>query len=179
MRACERKELFHPPGKEVTVTLLGVVCDHCGMESVLSSQMAENIARRQARKSEYGEYLLGEEIFAFRRKYGLSQPAASAIFGKGKIAFSRYENEKSFPEISTTKLLRMAMKYSHVLKDLADESNVEIPLWDARSADERVAKLSKFKRVETPTVLEDTFAFDAGFSADITSEIQVLEVSVG
>lgn len=148
MEPYEHVERFHPPGGEVEVRLLASRCTHCGRETVLASQLDENIERRRARRAAYGSYLLGEDIFAFRRKYGLTQQAASKIFGKGKIAFSRYETEASFPEESTTKLLKMAMRFPHVLKALADEAGVEIPLWQERCEDERAAKLFAIKPVE-------------------------------
>ena len=78
--------------------------------------MEENLRRRAARKEHYGLFLLGEDIFAFRRKYGLTQQAASRLFGKGIIAFSRYETEKSYPDESTTKLIRAAMRRPELLK---------------------------------------------------------------
>ena len=179
MHPIERQELFYPPGKEVVVTTLAARCDNCGIETVLSSQMNENITRRNARQAHYGEYLLGEDIFAFRRNYGLSQLAASKIFGKGKIAFSRYENEKSFPESSTTKLLRMAIRFPQMLKALADESQVEIPLWEARCAEDRVNKLRQFKTVENPVVIEEVLAFDLEYPENTVAEAPLLEVAFG
>lgn len=147
MEPYEHVEHFYPPGGDVEVRLLASRCTHCGRDTVLSSQLEQNIARREARRAAYGNYLLGEDIFAFRRKYGLTQQAASKIFGKGKIAFSRYETEASFPEDSTTKLLKMAMRFPHVLKALADDAGVEIPLWQERCEDERAAKLFAIKPV--------------------------------
>lgn len=141
MQPIERTETYTPPGTDfVEITQLAARCDHCGKETVLPSQMEENLRRRAARKAHYGLYLLGEDIFAFRRKYGLTQQAASRLFGKGIIAFSRYESEKSYPDESTTKLIRAAMRHPALLKELADESGVEIPLWEARCADERERK---------------------------------------
>lgn len=141
-----RMERFHPPGAEpVTVTLLGARCEHCGMDTVLPSQMEENLRRRAARKAHYGLWLMGEEISAFRRKYGLTQQAASRIFGKGIIAFSRYESEKSFPDESTTKLIRAAMRHPVLLKELADEAGIEIPLWHDRCRDERARKVAMLR----------------------------------
>lgn len=138
MQPIERMQTYAPPGTDgVVITQLAARCDQCGKETVLPSQMDENLRRRAARKAHYGLYLLGEEIFAFRRKYGLTQQAASRLFGKGIIAFSRYESEKSYPDESTTKLIRAAMRHPALLKELADESGVEIPLWEARCADER------------------------------------------
>jgi len=142
LQSFEKVELFHPPKlPAVEVHLLAARCDHCGAETVLPSQQAINIERRNARKQGYGEHLLGEEIFDFRRKYGLSQQDASKLFGLGKIAFSRYENEKTFPEDSTRKLIQVAMVFPDVLKRLADDAGVEIPLWGARLEQSRAQKL--------------------------------------
>jgi HTH-type transcriptional regulator/antitoxin MqsA len=128
----ERVETFRPPTGEVHVRLLAARCSSCSREAGLPSQLAENIKRREARRSAYGEHLLGEDIFALRRRYGLTQQSASKVFGKGKIAFSRYETESSFPDSSTTKLLKLAMRFPFVLKALADDAGVKVPLWDER-----------------------------------------------
>lgn len=142
----EKEEYFHPPKlPAVKVLLAAARCEHCGAESTLVSQQSENIERLRARKAGYGGHLLGEEIFEFRRKYGLSQQDASKLFGLGKIAFSRYENEKSFPEDSTRKLIQIAMQYPDVLKTLADHEGVEIPLWGARLAQSRAQKVRTFQ----------------------------------
>lgn len=141
--------MFHPPGKTVTVKTLATKCDQCGAETVLASQHEENLARLKAREAEYGLYLTGEAICAFRRKYGLTQQAVAKVFGKGLIAFSRYENEKSYPDESTTKLLRIAISRPDVLKQLADESGVEIPLWNERSLEVAAKKVSKLRPVES------------------------------
>jgi len=165
MRPIERPEIFHPPTGDLTVMTLAAKCDHCGSERVLGSQIEENIARLQARKAHYGGHLLGEEIFEFRRKYGLSQTAASKIFGKGKIAFSRYENEKSFPDESTTKLLEMAMQFPQVLKALADKEEVEIPLWDLRVEDEKAQKLRNFNAVPKHRHVPEQPVYSGEFTA--------------
>jgi HTH-type transcriptional regulator/antitoxin MqsA len=170
MEPYEHVEVFNPPSGPVEVPLLAAKCNHCGRDMVLASQMEENIKRRSARREFYGSHLLGEDIFAFRRKYGLTQQAASKVFGKGKIAFSRYETEASFPEDSTTKLLKMAMRFPHVLKALADEEGVEIPLWQERCEDERAAKVLSFKPVEVvaqPELVVNERAERGGWSLDI------------
>src|SRR3546814_13014865 len=84
---------FHPHGKTVAVKLLTSRCPSCDTEATSATQHAENLSRLKARKAEYDGLLLGEEILALRRRYGITQLAAAKIFGKGKIAFSRYENE--------------------------------------------------------------------------------------
>jgi HTH-type transcriptional regulator/antitoxin MqsA len=126
---------FHPRGKQVVVTLLISRCPACSAELTNHLQHRENLVRLKARKSEYGEVLLGEEIVGLRKRYGLTQDMAAKIFGKGKIAFSRYENEVSYPDASTTKLLALAIQSPEALKMLADAAGVAIPLWDVRQAE--------------------------------------------
>lgn len=128
MDAIERERLFHPPGKTVVVKTLAAACNVCPHEEVLSSQRAENLRRLAARASEYGSLLLGENIFSLRRRHALTQEAAGRLFGKSALAFSRYENERSFPDLSTTKLLRLAIANPDVVRWLAKDAGVELPL---------------------------------------------------
>lgn len=147
--ACRNAELapaeyvreFNPNKKSVAVTLLTSRCPLCGTVATSATQHAENLSRLKARKAEYNGLLLGEEILALRRRYGITQQAAAKIFGKGKIAFSRYENETSYPDLSTTSLLELAIQMPGVIRLLADKAGVELPLWAARCEDERGAKV--------------------------------------
>ena len=132
---------FRPLGKVVVVDLLTLRCASCGAESTRSAQHNENLVRLKARKAEYGGLLLGEEILALRRRYGITQQQAAKIFGKGKIAFSRYENEISYPDITTTNQLELAIQKPDVIKWLADKAGVDLPLWEARCQDERRDKV--------------------------------------
>ena len=132
-----RNEVFRPRGVEVVVELLSSKCDACGVQTARASQHEENLRRLAARKHHYGSVLMGEEIMALRKRYGLTQQAAAKIFGKGKIAFSRYENEVTYPDDSTMLLLRMALEKPDSLKWLADMAGVELPLWQERCKDGR------------------------------------------
>lgn len=139
---------FHPHGKLVEVTLLTSRCSSCDAEFTNAAQHAENLVRLKARKAEYDGLLLGEEIFALRRRYGITQQQAAKIFGRGKIAFSRYENEVSYPHESTTDLLELAIEQPAVIKRLADKKGVELPLWTARCEDERQVKLRRISGID-------------------------------
>lgn len=130
-----RQEVFHPRGARVSVALLASLCDSCGMQTTRASQHDENLRRLAARKQQYGKVLMGEEIVALRKRYGLTQQAAAKIFGKGKIAFSRYENEVTYPDDSTQLLLQMALEKPDCLKWLADKAGVDLPLWPERCED--------------------------------------------
>jgi len=146
-----RARSFQPHGKTVKVELLTSKCDHCGEETTRAAQHAQNLQRLAARKAHYGDLLLGEEILALRKRYGFKQQDASRIFGKGKIAFSRYENETSYPDLSTTLLLQLAIDKPSVLKLLADKAGVEVPLWAERCEDEQHVKLRKLTPVFADT----------------------------
>ncbi len=143
----EVAEVFHPPGvPPVVVTLLTSRCDHCGKETVRASQVEENLRRRAARADHYGPHLLGEDIFAFRRAYGLTCRAAAKVFGKSTVALSRFESETAYPDASTAKLIRTAMRHPAVLKELADEAGVDVPLWETRCADGLAPRLPRVPR---------------------------------
>ncbi|WP_082938605.1 type II TA system antitoxin MqsA family protein [Mitsuaria sp. 7] len=134
------EETYRPRGAEVVVKLLGTKCAACGHEAGTWSQHDENMRRLAARKSFYDGLLMGEEIVALRKRYGLTQQAAARIFGKGKIAFSRYENEASYPDDSTTLMLQAAIEMPRFIKWLADKAGVELPLWRQRMRDDAAAR---------------------------------------
>ena len=141
LEAAERVRVFEPHGKRVEVQLQTSVCNACGETTTKASQHKENLRLLAERKVHYGDLLMGEEILALRKRYGLTQQQASKVFGKGKIAFSRYESETTYPDESTTLLLKLAMGRPDVMKDLADKAEVELPLWSERCEDEQRVKL--------------------------------------
>lgn len=148
LHPAERVRTFSPHGKTVEVQLLTSRCDKCGEETTRAAQQKENLVRLAARKAHYGGLILGEDILALRKRYGLTQQDASKIFGKGIIAFSRYENEVTYPDDSTTLLLQLAIESPSVMKSLADKANIELPLWAARCEDEQRAKVLSFKKYQ-------------------------------
>ncbi|WP_084150601.1 type II TA system antitoxin MqsA family protein [Azohydromonas australica] len=153
LHAIERTEVFRPHGLEVRVALLASRCDDCGVETTRAAQHDENLRRLAERKAHYGDLLMGEEILALRKRYGLTQQQASKVFGKGKIAFSRYETEASYPDESTTLLLQVAIERPEVMKTLADKAGVELPLWQQRCEDEQRSKV-RLLALPTPRVSE-------------------------
>lgn len=177
-----RERVFHPNGESVSVRLLTSVCDQCGADATSATQHDENLRRLAARKAHYGELLMGEEIFALRRRYGLTQQQASRIFGKGKIAFSRYESETTYPDESTTRLIALAIAKPETLKWLADKSGVEIPLWQERCEDEQRVKLRVFAGTRAPATKQridflsssDVLRTPAGWSSIAKTKTQVV-----
>lgn len=169
LHAITRMEVFRPNGNEVTVELLASRCDACGVQTTRASQHDENLRRLAARKPHYGKLLMGEEIVALRKRYGLTQQAASRIFGKGKIAFSRYENEVTYPDEATTLLLSMAIERPDSLRWLADKASVELPLWRELCEDRRRAVrvvAAQGFRLPSQFVYEDSEALEAEAPSD-------------
>ena len=148
--AAERIRVFEPHGKHVEVKLQTSQCDACGETTTTASQHKSNLRALAERKVNYDGLLMGEEILALRKRYGLTQQQASAVFGKGKIEFSRYESETTYPDESTTLLLRLAIERPEVMKDLADKAGVELPLWLERCEDSQRVKLRSIRRVPAP-----------------------------
>lgn len=126
LHAAERVRTFEPHGKRIEVRLQTMACDACGATVTSAAQHAENLQALASRKAHYGNLLMGEEILALRKRYGLTQQQASKVFGKGKIAFSRYESETSYPDESTTLLLTLAIERPEVMRDLAEKACVEL-----------------------------------------------------
>lgn len=136
--------LFHPPGvsEPVLVTMWSSVCSDCGAKVTTSQQRRNNLQALAARKSFYGEWLMGEEIVQLRKKYGITQQQASEIFGKGKVAFSRYETEASFPDLTMSKMMALALRDASVMAQLATMAGVKLPLLEKRLVEMFVRALS-------------------------------------
>ncbi|HEL3172291.1 MULTISPECIES: type II TA system antitoxin MqsA family protein [Stenotrophomonas] len=128
--ASTRERHFTPRGNPVVVELLAMECPACGATATSAAQQIENLRRLAARRAHYGGLLLGEDVLAFRRRYGLTQRAAATLFGKGAIAFSRYENETTYPDDATTMLLSLAMEKPEVVRWLAERTGTAVPLLD-------------------------------------------------
>ncbi|MBS0213661.1 MAG: type II toxin-antitoxin system MqsA family antitoxin [Proteobacteria bacterium] len=151
--ACRKAEMqpatyvreFHPRDRKVTVELLTSRCPACGAEATSAAQHVENLARLKARKDQYDGLLMGEEILALRRRFGITQQQAAKLFGKGKIAFSRYENEATYPDETMTLVLKLAIEKLDVVRWLAERAGIELPFLDARCEDERKQKLRVFR----------------------------------
>lgn len=167
LTAATYSRVFKPKGEPIEVQLKTSKCVACGETTTKASQHRENLNALAERKAHYGNMLMGEEILALRKRYGLTQQQASTLFGKGKIAFSRYESEASYPDESTTRLLTLAIEKAEVMKWLADKAGIKLPLWPERCDDQRV-KLRLIQRVPPPMTMRQQstrpdFSSESGF----------------
>lgn len=134
LHVVEEVRTFTPPTEPngIYVRLFSSVCEQCGAKVTTRDQRLVNLKALAERKQRYGEWLMGEEVLTLRKRYGITQQQASEIFGKGIIAFSRYENETSYPDLSLVRLMGLALADANLMKQLANKVGVDLPLLEKR-----------------------------------------------
>lgn len=103
------------------------VCDHCGSEMADAAQALANKRAMIAFKKQADGLLTGAEIRAYRKCMKLKQETAAALFGGGKVAFCRYENDDISQTSAMDSLLRLCMGTSANLLNLARQKCVQLP----------------------------------------------------
>jgi putative zinc finger/helix-turn-helix YgiT family protein len=102
IRKVEYKDTF------LNIEIIRPVCTVCGA-SVITNDLKKDYRRKlNLAKKQYDGLLIGEEIKSIRKKYNLTQPQASELFGGGPVAFSKYEKDDILHSIAMDKLLRVA-----------------------------------------------------------------------
>jgi HTH-type transcriptional regulator/antitoxin MqsA len=114
----KRTEVITHNGESVTLTgLSGWFCPACGdgwfddESSILVSQAGDSLVLK-ARE------LRTQEVRRIRKKLGLTQKEAAAIFGGGPNAFSLYERGKIEPHTSTLKLLHLLDRNPNLMDEV-------------------------------------------------------------
>ncbi len=96
-------------GQEVRLPkVAGAFCSHCDeavLEEGASRRVLEAMTAFQRQVNE--QFCDPNFIRGVRRKLGLGQREAAALFGGGVNAFSRYETGKAQPPLALLKLLRL------------------------------------------------------------------------
>ena len=87
-------------------------CNHCGADPVLAEQAKRNQVRFSDAKRAVDGLLSSSDIRKARRYLGLTQHAASAVFGGGLNAFSKYERGEVIQSTAMDKLIRVSCRYS-------------------------------------------------------------------
>ena len=119
IRRVEYKDTF------LNIEIIRPVCTVCGA-SIITNDLKKDYRRKlNLAKKQHDGLLSGEEIKCIRKKYNLTQPQASEIFGGGPVAFAKYEKDDILHSIAMDKLLRVArdqaLCFRH-LEYLADRS---------------------------------------------------------
>jgi HTH-type transcriptional regulator/antitoxin MqsA len=120
VREENRCEVISHDGEQVTVTeLVGWFCPDCndGFFDDDSSRRCGETGDELIQRVRERQTL---EVRRIRKKLGLSQKDAAAIFGGGVNAFSRYERGEIEPHTSTRKLLKLLDKHPELLKEVVN-----------------------------------------------------------
>ena len=99
-----------------------------------------------------------------RRSFKASK--ALRYYATAGFAFSRYETEASYPDLSLAKLMKLALMDVSVMKRLASQAGVELPLLEKRLIEAfsqtLVSSGNTSKKVNTVsgTTVQSSFAVD-------------------
>jgi len=107
---------FQHEGRVVRVDGLECyICDQCGADPVYPDQIRRNQARVADAKRRSDGKLTGSDIRSLRDRLGITQQDASAIFGGGANAFSKYERGDVLQSDSMDRLLKLVALYPALL----------------------------------------------------------------
>lgn len=102
-------------------------CQNCGEEVVLPTQAKKNdLAFADARRLHDG-LLTSSQIQAWRRRWRLTQQAASDLLGGGPNAFSKYERGKTTQSKSMDLLMQISDSFPQVWGYLSAKGGVDLP----------------------------------------------------
>ncbi len=102
------------------------ICSDCGFDFVTDAQAKCNKRNLIAARGAATGLPSGPTLKNWRRKWGLTQRAAGALFGVGPVAFSKYECNEIVPSEPTTRLLYLAIHSDDMVQLLADRFGVTL-----------------------------------------------------
>ena len=118
VREVDRSETITNAGESVTLT--GWFCPSCqdgwfdDADQIRYAKAGDELILRSRERQ-------SKELRRIRKKLGLTQKEAAAIFGGGINAFSRYEKGEVAPNASTRKLLYLLDKHPELLKEVVND----------------------------------------------------------
>lgn len=113
-----KTETIRYAGESITITkLTGWFCPKC-RDGVFDDESSQRYAEASDRLVMLARQRCREEVRRIRRKLGLTQKEAAAMFGGGINAFSRYERGEIEPGTATMQLLRLLDKHPELLNEL-------------------------------------------------------------
>ena len=121
-----RTEIITHNGESVTLTgLSGWFCPSCddgwfdNESSVRVSEAGDGLVLKSRE-------LRSQEVRRIRKKLGLTQKEAAAIFGGGPNAFSLYERGKIEPHTSTLKLLHLLDRNPNLVNEVKSNQHIAV-----------------------------------------------------
>jgi HTH-type transcriptional regulator/antitoxin MqsA len=102
-------------------------CDFCESDIVGQSESVLNLRALTEFKKSAEELLTGKEIKQFREEFHITQELAAALFGGGKIGFSRYERDEITQSLAMDNLIRLCAIEPYNLELLASLKSIVLP----------------------------------------------------
>ncbi len=147
-RRRELRDVEHA-GQRGQVLVSFSVCDHCGSELAGAEEALANKRAMIAFRKQVGGLLDGAAVRAFRERFELSQETAAALFGGGKVGFSRYENDDVAQSEGMDTLLRLCMAEPQNLLQIARLKGLQLSADTMRRIDDHLRDWRK-KRSSHP-----------------------------
>ncbi|EMB4614721.1 type II toxin-antitoxin system MqsA family antitoxin [Acinetobacter pittii] len=111
-------------GQVLKVPNTHLECNLCGCIELDNEYMKVNNRALNIEKKKALDLFTGSEIKEIREGLRLSQTEASAIFGGGKVAFSKYENDDVIQSKSMNTLIGAANRIPDLLPYLISQSSL-------------------------------------------------------
>ncbi len=105
--------------KTIIETVTADWCDACG-ESLTGPVETGRVmaAMGEFQRQVNADRVSPDFVRAVRRKLGIDQREAAAIFGGGANAFSRYETGKTHPPVAMVKLLKLLDRHPELIVEV-------------------------------------------------------------
>ncbi|WP_090255752.1 type II toxin-antitoxin system MqsA family antitoxin [Ectothiorhodospira marina] len=113
-------------GVSERIPLYVAQCAACGSELATATEAKANKRAVVAFRKTVDGLLTGGEMRAAREAMGLTQAQAAALFGGGKVAFSRYENDDVTQSEAMDSLIRLCRSQPANLRELAQRKGVAL-----------------------------------------------------
>lgn len=127
LEARESTQQVEHAGVEETIPLHYAVCDVCGSEVAEAEEARANKRAMMTFRKHAEGLLTGSEMREARRALRLTQSQAAQLFGGGKVAFSRYENDDIAQSEAMDSLVRVCLARAETLSWLASHKGVPLP----------------------------------------------------
>lgn len=111
------------------------VCDTCGSEIAEAPEARANKRAMTAFRKRADGLLTGSEMRQARQALNLTQAQAAQLFGGGKVAFSRYENDDVTQSEAMDSLIRLCLERPANLVHLAEHKGVPLGIEPASETD--------------------------------------------
>ena len=127
LESLESTQQVEHAGVQGTIPLHYAVCDTCGSEVAEADEARANKRAMIAFRKHAEGLLTGREMREARCALHLTQSQAAQLFGGGKVAFSRYENDDIAQSEAMDSLVRVCLARPEALSWLASLKGVPLP----------------------------------------------------